>query len=49
MDSWTKTNRGLWDGWAALHARSAFYDLAASRGGKSSVDPTGRAAAPPAF
>lgn len=40
MDSWTKTNRELWDGWAALHARSAFYDLAAFRGGKSSLKPT---------
>lgn len=43
MDSHTKTNRGLWDGWAALHARSAFYDLAGFRDGKSSLKPTERA------
>lgn len=40
MDSRTKTNRGLWDGWAALHARSAFYDVAGFRDGKSSLKAT---------
>lgn len=40
MDSRTKTNRGLWDGWAALHASSAFYDVAGFRDGKSSLKAT---------
>jgi hypothetical protein len=40
MDSRTKTNRGLWDGWAALLARSAFYDVARFRDGKSRLEAT---------
>lgn len=43
MDSRTKTNRGLWDGWAALHAGSAFYDVAGFKGGRSSLKPVERA------
>lgn len=35
-------NRGLWDGWAALHADSAFYDVAGFKAGASSLKPTER-------
>lgn len=33
----------MWDGWATLHARSAFYDLPGFRAGRSSLKPTERA------
>ncbi|HXG68826.1 MAG TPA: methyltransferase domain-containing protein [Blastocatellia bacterium] len=33
-----ETNRNLWNGWTALHQKSAFYDLAAFESGKSSLN-----------
>jgi SAM-dependent methyltransferase len=34
-----ETNRGLWNGWARLHVKSAFYDVPAFKAGKSSLMP----------
>lgn len=34
-----ETNRGLWNGWARFHAKSAFYDVPAFKAGRSSLMP----------
>lgn len=39
MDSPATTNRSLWEAWADLNAKSAFYDLAGFRAGASSLKP----------
>ncbi len=38
-DTYTQTNHELWNGWARLHVRSAFYDVAGFKAGKSSLMP----------
>ena len=35
-------NRSMWDGWAALHAVSAFYDVEGFKRGASSLKPVER-------
>lgn len=39
MDSYRRTNRSLWDAWADINARSAFYDVQGFKGGASSLKP----------
>lgn len=39
MDDYVRSNRELWDHWADLHHRSAFYDVEGFRAGKSSLQP----------
>jgi SAM-dependent methyltransferase len=38
-DTFTQTNRELWNGWARLHLRSTFYDVSGFKAGKSSLMP----------
>jgi SAM-dependent methyltransferase len=38
-EDYRETNRGLWNGWAQLHVRSSFYDVAGFKAGKSSLMP----------
>ena len=38
-DTYTQTNRDLWNGWARLHVRSSFYDVPGFRAGNSSLMP----------
>lgn len=40
MDDYSKTNRGLWDGWARINAGSKLYDLEGFKAGKTSLKPT---------
>ena len=37
MNEFEKVNRVLWDDWTPIHARSAFYDLAGFKAGKTSL------------
>lgn len=39
MDEHFRTNRALWDGWARMHERSAFYDVDAFRAGALTLQP----------
>jgi len=43
VDSYAKTNRSLWDGWAKINASSTFYDVGAFRAGASSLKALERA------
>ena len=38
MPDFIATNRALWDGWTALHAKSRFYDVDAFRAGASTLN-----------
>ena len=37
-DDFFATNRSLWNGWTAIHTRSAFYDVDAFRRGRSTLN-----------
>ena len=37
-DDFFSTNRALWNGWTAIHTRSAFYDVDAFRRGRSTLN-----------
>ncbi len=39
MDDYLASNRTLWNNWASIHARSAFYDVEGFKAGKSSLQP----------
>ncbi|MEE9146377.1 MAG: SAM-dependent methyltransferase, partial [Candidatus Tectomicrobia bacterium] len=39
MDEYTQSNRELWDEWTDIHARSAFYNLADFKAGRSTLRP----------
>ncbi len=39
MDEYTQSNRELWDEWTDIHARSAFYNLADFKTGRSTLRP----------
>ena len=39
VDEYLRSNRDLWDHWADLHVRSAFYDVASFKAGRSSLKP----------
>jgi SAM-dependent methyltransferase len=44
MTDYLTTNRDLWDGWTAIHAASAFYDVPAFRSGRLTLHSIERAA-----
>lgn len=44
VGQYLQANQGLWNGWAEINRRSAFYNVAAFKAGQSSLQPIERAA-----